>query len=289
MASQNLASSMVIRKDPINLPTELAEAMREFNLAGDPQILPGGSATNYQIRNVVLKRIRETSLENNHSPELAAWIAGFTSRTVQTGFRLPLPLPTVEDTWITDDGWVATSFLTGHHPTTEEIPACMRAMQSLHLALAQIPAHPLMNDNHTAWGLAHRWCWDEKPTKVQIELQLLMNRLYALRQPISTSPWQLIHADLNPENILVEPGLAPAFLDFSPFWGPPEFAIAIYANFSGPRRRDMAVLRHFSHLPNFKQLLIRAAIRMLLVVSVLDGLDGWETCEEKWSAEHIIE
>jgi hypothetical protein len=28
---------------------------------------------------------------------------------------------------------------------------------------------------------------------------------------------------------------------------------------------------------------------MLLVVSVLDGLNGWETCEEKWAAEHIIE
>lgn len=51
----------------------------------------------------------------------------------------------------------------------------------------------------------------------------------------------------------------------------------------------MAVLHHFMHLPNFKQLLIRAAIRMLLVVAVLDGLDGWEICEEKWAAKHIIE
>ncbi len=273
----------------MNVCQDLAQAMREFNLAGNPQILPGGSTPNYRIGNIVLKRIRETSLENDHSPELAAWMAEFTSRIPQTGFRLPRPLPTGEDTWITDDGWAATEFLAGHHPRMGEIPGCIRAIQSFHLALAQIPAHPQMNDNHTAWGLAHQWSWGEKPAKVQSELQPLVDRLYALRQPISSAPWQLIHADLNPENILVEPGLAPAFLDFSPFWGPPEFAMAIFANFSGPRRRDMAVLRHFSQISNFKQLLIRAAIRMLLVVSVLDGLEGWETCEEKWAAEHIIE
>ena len=72
IASHNLGSSMVTLKDPMDLAMELAEAMREFNLAGDSQILPGGSTTNYRIGDIVLKRIRETSLENNHSPELAA-------------------------------------------------------------------------------------------------------------------------------------------------------------------------------------------------------------------------
>ena len=268
---------------------ELPEVMRIFNLTGDPQILPGGSTTNYRVGNFVLKQIKETSLENNHSPELAAWIAGFTTELVQNGFRLPLLRATIKNTWISSDGWVAAGFLAGHHATPGDIPVCIQAIQSLHQALAQVPAHPLMKDNHTAWGMAHEWCWGEKPAQVQVELRPLIDRLYALRQPISTSPWQLIHADLNPGNILVEPGLPPAFLDLSPFWGPPEFALAIFANFSGPRCRDMTVLRHFSHLPHFKQLLIRAAIRMLLEVSVLDGLEGWETCEEKWAAEYIIE
>jgi len=263
--------------------------MLKFNLVGDAQVLPGGSTSNYRAGDVVLKRIRETSLENNHSPELAAWTAEFTSRLPQTGFRLPLPLLTIDNTWITNTGWIATRFLAGHHATIEDIPACIQGIESLHRALAQIPAHPLMEGNCTAWGKAHSWCWGEKPANVQAELTPLIDRLYSLRRPIPTSPWQLIHADLNPGNILIEPGLPPAFLDLSPFWGPPEFATAIYANFSGPRCRDMAVLRHFIHLPNFKQLLIRAAIRMLLVVSVLDGLDGWETCEEKWAAEYIID
>ena len=267
----------------------LAQVMADFNLSGNPQILPGGSTPNYRVGNVVLKQIKETSLENDHSPELAAWIASFSSHIVQNGFRLPLPLPTIHNVWITANGWVASSFLAGHHAPADDVPACIEAISALHQALARIPAHPLMADNQTAWGLAHRWCWGEKPGRVQVELQPLIDRLYDLRQPIPTAPWQLIHADLNPENILVEPGLPPAFLDFSPFWGPADFALAIFANFSGPRRRNMAVLRHFTHVPNFKQLLIRAAIRMLLVVSALNGLDGWETSEEKWAAEHIIQ
>jgi Ser/Thr protein kinase RdoA (MazF antagonist) len=273
----------------MNPSPNLAEAIREFNLSGEPQVLPGGSTANYRIGDIVLKRIRETSLENDHSPELAAWIAGFTAGLPHSGFRLPQPRPTLDGAWITANGWIATSFVAGQHATPQDIFACIPAIQALHQALAPIAPHPLMKDNRTAWGLAHQWCWEDKPAQVQVELQPLIDRLYDLRQPISTSPWQLIHADLNPENILVAPGLPPAFLDFSPFWGPPEFATAIFANFSGPRRRDMAVLRHFMHLPNFTQLLIRAAIRMLLVLAVLDGLDGWETCEEKWAAEHIIE
>ena len=40
--------------------------------------------------------------------------------------------------------------------------------------------------------------------------------------------------------------------------------------------------------PLLTQLLVRAALRMLLVVSALDGLAGWEESEEKWAAEYVI-
>jgi hypothetical protein len=82
--------------------------------------------------------------------------------------------------------------------------------------------------------------------------------------------------------------LSPAFLDFSPFWGPAEFALAIFANFIGPRQGDVSVLKHFEGIAHFDQLLIRAAIRMLLVMSVINDLDDWETCSEKKAAEMII-
>ena len=146
-----------------------------------------------------------------------------------------------------------------------------------------------MDDNRTPWGKAHRWCWGTRPQAIQPQLQPLVEQLYELRQPIQSSPAQLIHGDLNPENILIAPGLPPALLDFSPFWAPADFALAIFANWIGPRRGDASVLQHFAHIPDFDQLLIRAALRMLLVMVVFGDLDDWETCSEKRAAELVID
>jgi hypothetical protein len=45
--------------------------------------------------------------------------------------------------------------------------------------------------------------------------------------PSETS--QLVHGDLGSGNVLFAPGLAPAVIDFSPYWRPPGFAEAVVA------------------------------------------------------------
>ena len=272
----------------MQLPSDLIVALREFNLTGAPVPLPGGSASVYRSGDWVLKKIRATSLENQRSPELAAWIAAFSETCQQDGFRLPAQRKTRRGDWITEDGWIATHFLPGRTAEAADIPACIDAIQAMHHSLRSIPAHEAMRANPTAWGFAQAHCWGEKPVRLQTELSGLVNELYRLRQSVQTAPFQLIHGDLNPGNILIDPMLPPAFLDFSPFWGPPEFALAIFANFIGPRRGDRSVLRFFEEIPDFDQLLIRASVRMLLVVSALDGLEGWQESEEKWAAECVI-
>jgi hypothetical protein len=267
----------------------LRQVLREFNLSGDPLPLTGGTTQTYRVGDAVLKRIHESSLENSHSLILSAWIAEVSSRLPQDFFRLPRPLLTVHQTWITADGWTAATFLEGRIAEPEDIPACIHSARAFHAAISTVPMHPLMDDNRTAWGFAHRGVWGEKPLGLQPELSGLVDELYALRRPLETSPWQIFHGDLNLPNFLIAPGLPPAILDFTPFWGPPEFALATFAMFSGPRRFDMAPLRYFEDIPHFDQLLVRAAIRMLLVVAALNGLDGWAESEEKWSAEHVIE
>jgi Ser/Thr protein kinase RdoA (MazF antagonist) len=226
------------------------------------------------VGHAVLKHVKETSLENNHSPQLMQWIADFTPRLDSYGFRLPQPIATVDGRWMTDAGWTAWTFLEGRHATAADVPACIDGIVALHRALRGIPKHPLMDDNRTAWGKAHAWCFGAQPAVAQLQLQPLV---------------QLIHGDLNPENILIAPGLPPAFLDLSPFWAPPEFALAMFANWIGPRRGDIAVLRHFAAIQDFRQLLIRAAIRMLLVMAVIGDLDAWETSTEKRAAELVIQ
>jgi hypothetical protein len=98
---------------------------------------------------------------------------------------------------------------------------------------------------------------------------------------------QLIHGDLNRENILIAPGLPPGFIDVTPFWAPVDFALAMFANWIGPRCGDPSVLCHFEGVPYFNQLLLRAVIRMLLVVSELRGVEEWES--ERRAAEIVLD
>lgn len=156
------------------MATPIAETLRQFGFEAELGLLPGGSQPTFRAGQAVLKRIGETSLENNHSPQLIQWVAELSAGLEPRGFRLPQPIRATDGRLITDDGW-------------------------------------------TPWGLAHRWCWQAPPPAVQPQLRPLIQRLAALREPIQTAPAQLIHGDLNPENILIAPGQPPAFLDLSPF------------------------------------------------------------------------
>ncbi len=264
-------------------------ALQEFQLIGELSVLPGGSKKTFRAGDVVLKHVAETSLENNHSQELIQWIGDFSERVVQEGFRIPRALKTAEGKWITEDGWTAWTFLEGRHAAREDIPVCIEGIIALHKGLKGIAKHALMEDNHTPWGKADRWCWGEKPEHLQPELKDHIDTLYDLRKPVRGLEDQLIHGDLNPENILIAEGCPPAFLDFSPFWRPPEFALAIFANFIGPRRGDGSVLKHFEGIRAFDQMLVRAGIRMLLVMSVMGDLEDWERCSEREAAQIIID
>ena len=87
----------------MNRKHRISQVLREFNLTEQPLLLPGGSTQAFRVGNAVLKRIRETSLENNHSLILIQWIADFSLRLHEDGFYVPKLLPTVDNTWITPD------------------------------------------------------------------------------------------------------------------------------------------------------------------------------------------
>jgi uncharacterized protein (TIGR02569 family) len=265
---------------------EISEA---FNIQASPeQQLSGGSQPTFKVGNAVFKRVKETSLENNHSPELIEWIAAFSQTLKQHGFRFPKALPTKAGKWIAKDGWTAWTFVEGRHSTKEDVGRVIEGIVALHQALAGIAKNPLMEENQTAWGKADRWCWGDKPEQIHPVLEPLVKPLYELRRPVEGLKDQLIHGDLSLANILIAPYLPPAFLDLAPFWRPVEFALGMYANWVGPRQGDLAVLKSFQHIQAFDQMLIRASIRMLLVMHVLGDLEDWETCSEKKAAELVI-
>ena len=271
------------------MPVLTAEALQHFGVASEVALLEGGSQATFRAGDIVLKHISERSLENDHSPQLGAWIAEFSATLEQSGFRVPRGIPTSTGAWSTPDGWTAWTFVAGRHAARSDLAVCIKGINRMHRALAQVPKNALLDVSQTPWARAHRWCLGVRPSHVNPVLASYIDRLYELRRPIETSPYQLIHGDLNPENILVSPSLPPAFIDFTPFWGPPELALAIYANFMGPRQGDETVLSHFECIPNFEQLLLRASLRMLLVMSEFDMLDEWESSAEKRAVEMVLQ
>ncbi len=67
----------------------LQDVSDAFDLQASPEPLSGGSQPTFKVGNVVLKRVKEPSLENNRSPELIQWIAEFSQTLKQDGFRFP--------------------------------------------------------------------------------------------------------------------------------------------------------------------------------------------------------
>jgi len=260
-----------------------------FDLSGEVRKLAGGSASVYRVNNVVIKQIHSTSLETPHSLVIAPWLAKQLAGVSQKGFRIACPIASQDCGWMLEDGWMAWHWIAGQSASGEDVPQIINAIYALHEALKDVPKHPLMDQNDSAWGIAHRYCWELPPAYVHPTLIPYLDILYDKLTPLPPMPIQLIHGDLNCENILIEPERAPGFIDFTPFWAPVEFAVAMFANWVGPRRGDGSVLHHFESVNHFEQLLLRAVIRMLLVMSELDGLDDWETSSEKRAMEIVID
>jgi hypothetical protein len=267
----------------------IPEYVREmFRLEGPAEPLHGGSRPAYRCGHVIVKQLHRTSLETEHSLELAPWLAGELSRIEEKGFRLARPIPARNSSWVLDDGWAAWTFVEGRPARSEDVPDVLDAIRAMHWALDHVARHPLLDRNTIAWGYAHRHCWEARPERVHPVLADLVDQLYARYKPLSSLPCQLIHGDLNVDNILVTPGQPPGFIDFTPFWAPVDFAIAMFANWIGPRQGDVSVLRLFMHIPHFHQLLARAAMRMLLIVSESGGVEDWARAPEKQAAELVL-
>jgi hypothetical protein len=101
-------------------------------------------------------------------------------------------------------------------------------------------------------------------------------------------PRQVIHGDLNPGNRLVSPDEPVGIVDLAPYSGSADFALAMSANWIGPRRGRVSLLEHFADVPQFGYLLLRAAIRMLVVIVELDGDRAADIAFERGAARLVL-
>lgn len=220
--------------------------------------LPGGEGRTYRSGDIVLRR------EGDGMIAEAEWLAALFAGIEPDGFRVSRPVRTRGGGFIAGGEWSAWTFVAGKPATAEDIPAIIPAVRRFHTALVAAPRPAHLDGRLTPWDRADRWAWGELPDAVPGPFREPLRQLASVRRPLDGLPDQLIHGDLNPDNILIALGLPPAIIDFTPYWRPADFGLAVAAYWLGPYVGDAAVLRQFAAVPQFDQLLVRAALRMLL-------------------------
>jgi uncharacterized protein (TIGR02569 family) len=189
-----------------------------FGASGPARPLPGGEGTTWQVGDVVLKPAAD--------PQGASWCAELFAGLGGPGFRVPRPRRTVAGAWLAD-GWAAWERVEGEPGPVEHWPGLVAASRAFHAALAGVPYPGWLRGRRDRWAVADRVAWGEASVVVAPELQGLVDDLVAARAPVEL-PSQLVHGDLA-GNVLFADGQAPAVIDFSPYWRPAGYALAVAA------------------------------------------------------------
>jgi uncharacterized protein (TIGR02569 family) len=182
--------------------------LRAFGLDVDVALRPVGKA--FVAGDLVLKQVEDAGE--------AAWCAETMAGLRADGVRLPAPVRSDDGAWVVD-GWVATEKVSGRPaPRWNEV---IDAGRAFHRALVDV-ARPAALDTRThRWARAERQAWGEEEAAPSVFADALLARTHPLDLPS-----QVVHGDLA-GNVLFAAGLEPAVIDFSPYWRPQGWALAV--------------------------------------------------------------
>lgn len=187
--------------------------------------LPGGQGGSWRAGAIVLKPASAHSHARWLGPLLATLPAS-------PRFRLAHPVQANGGAW-TVDGWEATSWLVGAHKPSRWADALI-ASRALHDALREhVPAPPveLARRSDSPWVVGDRVAWGERSAgDAGRAVSEVLGYAGRFIEPEWSGPRpQLIHGDLGLGNIVFadELSLPPAVIDFSPYWRPGGFALAV--------------------------------------------------------------
>lgn len=250
-----------------------------FGVNAEIALLPGGAdLKTFRSGNVVLRYL------GKNAQEAGNWNAELFNHIKEDGFRVAKPIKAADGSWIVN-GWVAEQFFEGRQATVDDLPIIINAVDRFHKALVGRSLPDYRKTEHTMWDLADEWAWGEVPRDIDPKLYEIIFGLLNLKKPVNL-PDQLIHGDLNLNNILIADNQAPAIIDLAPYWRPAEFAQAVMAYWVGPYTGDIEILNNFRHIPEFDQMLIRAGLRMALTQKDPQNATDLEAYEK---ASKIIE
>ena len=148
----------------------------------------------------------------------AMWTAEVMSSLVADEVRLARPVRSDDGRWLVD-GWTAWTRISGRPALRwNDIIAAGRA---LHDATRTLERPAVLDGRTHGWARADRMAWGEEDAT---DLPLASRLIERLR-PVDLEP-QVVHGDLT-GNVLFADGERPAIIDFSPYWRPAGWALAV--------------------------------------------------------------
>ena len=188
--------------------------LRAFGVDAPPRLLAGGQGTSWVAGGLVFKPAGGPAYE---------WLAEALADLVPDEIRLAMPVPTRHGTWVCE-GWAATHWVEGSEPDRAAASTwieIVEAGRAFHRAVAHLARPGCLDERQDWWALADRAVWGERAIRFCPEFADLARRLKDRLEPLGCP--QIVHGDLT-GNVLFTPGLAPAVIDISPYWRPPEYA-----------------------------------------------------------------
>jgi uncharacterized protein (TIGR02569 family) len=211
------------------------------------ELLPGGAV--WRFGDIVLKPAQDKAR--------AMWVARALGHIDAPDLRIARPVRSTDGRSIIA-GWTAGRFLPGtpEHRCDEVVLAAIR----LHRATVDLPRPAFRGDRTNLDAMADRIAWAETDVPLdETKGGRWFEVLAGARKPIPL-PDQVVHGALL-GNVLFDGQAAPGIVDFIPYYRPAEWGAAVVAvdavTWGGA---DADLLRRWSHLPEWSQLLLRAIL-----------------------------
>jgi uncharacterized protein (TIGR02569 family) len=230
-----------------------AAALEAFGVSGEPVRLAGGKGVTWRVGDIVLKP--------SEGDTEARWRAGvLASLPDSPHFRVARPLRAADGDWLAH-GWEATRLVVGE-PDQRRPEDVVRVGEAFHRAVADIARPSFLDSRTNPWGNGEALAWDGPSPGVAHRPSALLDQLLAARRPVHL-PAQIVHGDLL-GNVLFADGLPPAVIDWAAYWRPAAWASAVVVvDAMVWHGAGFQLARRWAHMPEWSQLLVRAAIYRL--------------------------
>jgi uncharacterized protein (TIGR02569 family) len=220
--------------------------------------MPGGGGTCWQAGDLVLK-------PGQHAV-VGSWLGEVFAGLHGPGFRAPRPVRAADGSW-TVDGWAAWTTVEGEPAPLRRWPELVAASRAFHTALAGVSAPRWVGRGRNRWAVADRVAWEQTDVELAPELADLVGELRAATRPVHLRS-QLVHGDIA-GNVLFTAGQPPAVIDFSPYWRPAGYALAVAAvDLLAWSAAAPGILDELADEEDIDQLLIRALTFRLVTESL---------------------